>query len=148
MSPSAALADPVFRAYVGIMLGVLVGAGAILALLQFVFRIELGNVWKTYHSWLWMAPLVAVADFRRARSVHHRGNGARVLCIQGICACLRVGSRPLDDRDGFRRDCRSWSRGLGFGNWLIFVALAPVALILVLPDSAESCRAARCKGCR
>ena len=63
MSPSAALANPVFRAYVGIMVSVLIGAGAILAVLQFIFRIELGNVWKTYHSWLWMAPLVAAAVF-------------------------------------------------------------------------------------
>ena len=63
MSPSAALADPVFRAYVGIVVGVLIGAGAVLAVLQFVFRIELGNVWKTYRSWLWMAPLAAAVIF-------------------------------------------------------------------------------------
>jgi phosphatidate cytidylyltransferase len=63
MSPSAALSDPVFRAYVGIMLGVLIVAGAVLALLQFVFQIEQGSIWKTYRSWLWMAPLAALVIF-------------------------------------------------------------------------------------
>jgi hypothetical protein len=29
----------------------------LLVFLQFVLRIELGSVWKTYRSWLWMAPL-------------------------------------------------------------------------------------------
>lgn len=57
MSPSAALHDPVFRAYLGLVLGVLLGAGLVLALLHFVFRIELGSVWKTYRAWLWLAPL-------------------------------------------------------------------------------------------
>lgn len=63
MSPSAALADPVFRAYIGTVAGVLIGAGAGLALLQFVFHTELGNVWKTYRSWLWMASLAAFFIF-------------------------------------------------------------------------------------
>ena len=34
-----------------------------LALLAVVFRIELRGVWKTYLSWLWMAPLGALAIF-------------------------------------------------------------------------------------
>jgi phosphatidate cytidylyltransferase len=63
MSPSAALHDPVFRAYVGVVFGVLLGAGIVLALLQIVFRIKLGGVWKTYRSWLWMAPLAALVIF-------------------------------------------------------------------------------------
>ena len=63
MFPSAALHDPVFRVYVVMTLGVLVSAGVLLALLQFVFRIDLGGVWKTYRSWLVMAPLVALVIF-------------------------------------------------------------------------------------
>ena len=57
MSPSAALHDPVFRAYVGLVFGGLMNAGILLALLQFAFRIELGSVSRTYRSWLVMAPL-------------------------------------------------------------------------------------------
>src|SRR4029077_4889424 len=132
MSPSAALANPVFRAYVGIMIGVLVGAGAILAVLQFVFRIELGNVWKTYYSWLWMAPLVAVAVFA--------GRGPFIV---GVTALAVLSFKEFALAAGLY--CDRWmivtvSAGIvavgvaaWIGNWLIFAALAPMALILVLP---------------
>ena len=63
MSPTAALHDPIFRVYLGIVFSLLLGAGLLLALLYFVFRLELGGIWKTYRSWLWMAPLVAFAIF-------------------------------------------------------------------------------------
>ena len=132
MSPSAALANPVFSAYVGIMVGVLIGAGAILAVLQFIFRIELGNVWKTYYSWLWMAPLVAAAIFA--------GRGPFIV---GVTALAVLSFKEFALASGL--DCDRWmivtiSAGIvavgvaaWIGNWLIFAALAPVALILVLP---------------
>ena len=63
MTPGAALQDPVFRAYLGIVFGLLLAAGIVLALLRVGFRIKLSGVWKTYLSWLWMAPLAAVAIF-------------------------------------------------------------------------------------
>ncbi|HEX4664969.1 MAG TPA: phosphatidate cytidylyltransferase [Chthoniobacterales bacterium] len=63
MSPSAALHDPVFREYVGLVTALLLVVGLLLAVLQFIFRIELGSVWKTYRSWLWMAPLAALVIF-------------------------------------------------------------------------------------
>ena len=63
MSPAAALHDPVFRAYLWLLLGVLVAAGVILLLLQFVYRKRLGTVWSTYRSWLVMGPLLALAIF-------------------------------------------------------------------------------------
>jgi phosphatidate cytidylyltransferase len=63
MAPSTALHDPVFRAYLGIVFGLLFGAGILLALLRVGFRIKLNGVWKTYLSWLWMAPLAALAIF-------------------------------------------------------------------------------------
>jgi phosphatidate cytidylyltransferase len=132
MSPSAALANPVFRVYVGIMVGMLIGAGAILAVLQVVFRIGLGNVWKTYYSWLWMAPLVAVAVFAGRRPF-----------IVGVTALAVLSFKEFALASGL--DCDRWmivtvSAGIvavgvaaWIGNWLIFAALAPVALILVLP---------------
>ncbi len=63
MAPSVALQDPVFRAYLGIVFGLLLGAGILLALLCVGFRIKLSGIWKTYLSWLWMAPLAALAIF-------------------------------------------------------------------------------------
>jgi phosphatidate cytidylyltransferase len=132
MSPSAALADPVFRAYVGIVASVLVGAGAIMALLQFVFRIELGSVWKTYLSWLWMAPLAAFFIF-----------AGRWPFIIGITSLALLSFKEFALAAGLDRD--QWmiaavSAGIAavavaalIDRNLIFVVLGPVALILVLP---------------
>ncbi len=63
MSPAVAIHDPVFRAYLWLLLGLLLAAGAILALLQFIFRKQLGTIWTTYRSWLVMGPLIALAIF-------------------------------------------------------------------------------------
>ncbi|MBA2434391.1 MAG: phosphatidate cytidylyltransferase, partial [Chthoniobacterales bacterium] len=84
MSPSAALHDPVFRAYLGLVLAVLAGAGVVLALLHLVFRIELGSVWKTYWAWLWLAPLSALFLF-----------AGRVPFILGVTAVGLLGARDF-----------------------------------------------------
>ena len=84
MSPAAALHDPIFRAYLGLVLGLLVLAGIVLTILQFGFRIELGNVWKTYRSWLVMAPLAALVVF-----------AGRVPFIIGVTAVASFGFREF-----------------------------------------------------
>ena len=132
MSPSAALSNPVFRAYVGIMLGVLIGAGVVLALLQFVFRTELGNVWKTYRSWLWMAPLAATVIFA--------GRGPVII---GVTALALLSFKEFALASGLDHDrwmSAAVSAAIGavgvaalIETSLIFVAFLPVALILVLP---------------
>ena len=93
MSPSAALVDPIFRAYVGIVAGLLVGAGAVMALLHFVLRIELGNVWKTYRSWLWMAPLAAFFIF-----------AGRIPFIVGLTALALFAFREFARISGLNHD--------------------------------------------
>ena len=98
MSASAALHDPIFRAYLVIVLGVLVSAGILLALLRVLFRIELGSVWKTYFSWLWMAPLAALAIF-----------AGRVPFIIGITAVSLLGCKEFARVSGLDRD--RWMTG-------------------------------------
>lgn len=132
MSPSVALADPAFRAYVRIVLGVLLGAGAILALLQFAFRTELGSVWKTYRSWLWMAPLAAIVIF-----------AGRWPFIIGVTVVAILSFREFSLASGLDRD--RWMTGIVSAGIvavgvaalidadLAFVALVPAVLILVLP---------------
>ncbi len=61
MSPTSALHNPIFLHYIAIVATLLLIAGTVLALLQCLFRVELGSVWKTWQSWLWMAPLAALA---------------------------------------------------------------------------------------
>ncbi len=93
MSPGAALHDPVFRAYLGIVLALLVGAGFVLTLLHFVFRIELGSVWKTYRAWLWLAPLAAFFIF-----------AGRVPFILGVTAVGLLAARELMRVSGLAED--------------------------------------------
>jgi phosphatidate cytidylyltransferase len=132
MSPSAAFHDPIFRAYIAIVLGLLAGAGAGLALLQFVWRIDLGNIWKTYGSWLWMAPLAAFVIF-----------AGRVPFILGVTAVALLGFREFARVSGLRRD---WLMNSAVCIGIIavgiavlhnadfgFLPLGAVALILLLP---------------
>jgi phosphatidate cytidylyltransferase len=132
MSPIAALHDPVFRAYVGLALGLLALAGAVLAFLQFVCRFELASVWTTYRSWLWMAPLAAAVIF-----------AGRWPFIIGVAALAILAFKEFALTSGLDRD--RWMTGtvsagiLAVGvaalldTGLTFVALAPMALILIVP---------------
>jgi phosphatidate cytidylyltransferase len=132
MSPAAALHDPIFRAYLAIVLAVLSGAGALLALLQFVLRIEIGSTWKTYRSWLWMAPLAALAIF-----------AGRVPFIIAVTAVALLAFREFAQVSGLRRD---WLMSaavcvgiVGVGVAVLrdadfaFLPLGAVALILAVP---------------
>src|SRR5262249_25720122 len=53
-----ALHDPVFRLYAELAGAVLLFAGVVLALMRWVLRKNVTSIWKTYCSWLIMAPLV------------------------------------------------------------------------------------------
>jgi len=120
MSPSVALHDPVFRTYLVLVLFLLLGAGIVLALLQFVFRIELGNVWKTYRSWLWMAPLVALVIF-----------AGRIPLIIGLTIVSLFAAREFSQVSGLARD--RWMTGALFAA-ILLAALrgAPIfALVLI-----------------
>src|SRR5437899_1955111 len=58
MSPSLATHDPVFRLYAIIAVAVLVVAGSVIVFVGRVLRRNIASVWRTYSSWLIMAPLV------------------------------------------------------------------------------------------
>ena len=141
MSPSAAISDPIFRAYVGIVLGVLIVAGVVLALLQFVFHIEQGSVWKTYRSWLWMAPLAAIAIF-----------AGRTPFIIGLTALATLAFREFALISGLVRD--RWVTGvISTGivmvgivsltrSSLAAVTISMFALVLLLPILRNSAHGA------
>src|SRR5260221_5395121 len=61
--PGSALASPVFRAYLFVLVGLLVVAGAAIALLRFGFHRNVDHAWKAYRGWLIMIPLVFTALF-------------------------------------------------------------------------------------
>jgi phosphatidate cytidylyltransferase len=104
MSPSAALHDPIFRTYFGLVTCLLLVVGLLLAALQFIFRIELGAVWKTYQSWLWMAPLAALIMF-----------AGRIVFIVSVAAVALMGLREFaraSDRRRGRWKCAAVFAGL------------------------------------
>jgi phosphatidate cytidylyltransferase len=58
MSLDAAFTDPVVRLYVGVVAAILVVAGALLTLLKYGLKKEVGGVITIYRSWLIMAPIM------------------------------------------------------------------------------------------
>ncbi len=132
MSPAAALHDPVFRAYLGIVLGLLFGAGIVLAGLRFIFRIELGSVWKTYRAWLWLAPLAAFFIF-----------AGRVPFIVGVTAVGLLAAREflrVSELANDRLLSGAIYLGIGLvgvaavsGGGLAFVPALVVVLLLLVP---------------
>jgi phosphatidate cytidylyltransferase len=56
----SALADPVFRAYVFIVLGLLAVGAVVLLVLSVRFRKDVSKIWTIWRSWVVMAPLALV----------------------------------------------------------------------------------------
>jgi len=63
MSPKEALASEVFHWYVGLVVAVLVVAGATLAVLKWGFQKDVSHAARKYHGWLIMTPLVVLSLF-------------------------------------------------------------------------------------
>lgn len=63
MSPSAALASPIFLGYLAAALGLLVGAGIVLAILRWGLRRDVDHACRSYLGWLLMVPTVLGAIF-------------------------------------------------------------------------------------
>jgi phosphatidate cytidylyltransferase len=59
----AALDNPVFRGYLIVLAGLLVVAGALIAILRFGFRRNVTHAWNAYRGWLIMIPVVMAALF-------------------------------------------------------------------------------------
>ena len=120
MSPSVALHDTAFLNYLVIVLGLLFVAGIVLALLQFVFRVELGSVWKTYCGWMWMAPLVALVIF-----------AGRVPFVIGVMLVAVLAGREFSQVAGLA--CDRWMTGaLYLALLLAVLGCAPIFGLLLV----------------
>lgn len=84
MSPTAALHDPIFQAYLLIVPLTLAAGGIVLAILEYGLRKELGSIWATYRSWLAMAALGLLFVYL--------GRSAVVI---GVCLVSLAGFREL-----------------------------------------------------
>jgi phosphatidate cytidylyltransferase len=107
--------DLVFRTYVWIIGGILGGAGAILLVLRLTGRKNLEGVFRTYRSWLVMAPLALLA-IGAGRSV--------TLAFFGLLAILAV--KEFSRATGLYRDW--WMTGG------VYLGVLGVFFIAWLPD--------------
>src|SRR6266404_1961772 len=144
MSPQTALHDPVFRAYVLIVPVSLALGGAILGFLGWVLKKELGAIWKTYRSWLVMAPIGLLVVF-----------AGRVPVIVGVTLLSIFGFKEFARSSGLYRDwwmtgavyagivavgIASWvphprgeEPGAGWYGFFMAVPVFAIALILLIP---------------
>ena len=79
MSPSAALANDVFRIFALLTTGLLVVGGATIAVIRFGFGKDVTHAWDSYRGWLIMIPAIAVSIFA-GREV--------AICFFGIVAVI------------------------------------------------------------
>src|SRR5687767_5916277 len=114
MSPQVAMHDPVFRSYLIIAAVVLVVAGAILALLRWALRKDVTSLWKTYRSWLIMAPLIFGLIW-----------AGRVATIVGFSLIALVGFKEFSRATGLYRDW--WITGT------VYLGIVAIALIAIFP---------------
>ncbi len=63
MSPSAAIASPVFRFYAAVAFGLLILAGIVLAVLRWGVKKNVDHAWRSYCGWLVMIPPTILALF-------------------------------------------------------------------------------------
>jgi phosphatidate cytidylyltransferase len=141
ISPQTALHDPVFRAYLLIVPVSLALGGAILGFLSWGLNKELGPIWKTYRSWLVMAPLGLLVVF-----------AGRVPVIAGVSLLSIFAFKEFARSSGLYRD--RWMTGavyagivvVGIASWVpyppgeepgtgwygLFMAL-PVCAIALIP---------------
>lgn len=144
MSPHAALHDPVFRAYVLIVVISLASGGAVLSVLRWGCKKELGPIWSTYRSWLVMAPLGLAVVF-----------AGRIPTIIGVTLLAIFGFKEFARASGLYRDwwmtgavyagiCtvgiaslmphpRGEEPGPGWYGFFVAVPVFAIALILLIP---------------
>jgi phosphatidate cytidylyltransferase len=144
MSPSRALHDPIFRAYLWIIFVSLLGGGMVLGILHFGLKKNLGAIWSTYRSWLIIAPLGLAVVF-----------AGRVPTIVGVTLLALFGFKEFARASGLYRDWwmtgaayagiitvgiaslmphpRGEEPGTGWHGFFVAVPVFAIALILIVP---------------
>jgi phosphatidate cytidylyltransferase len=144
MSPEIALRDPVYRAYLCIVPISLAIGGVILGVLQWGLGKQLGPIWKTYRSWLIMAPIGLAIVF-----------AGRAPAIVGITLLAIFAFKEFARASGLYRDWwmtgavyagiiavglaslmphpRGQEPGTGWYGLFVAVPVFAIALILLIP---------------
>jgi phosphatidate cytidylyltransferase len=121
LSFQTAWQSPVFRTYVAIAMVVLVVAGGVLAVMQWVLRKNVAPIWRTYRSWLVMAPALLILLA-----------AGRVPTIIGFTILAVIGFKEFARATGLYRD---W--------WMVSAAYAGIiavgmSCLMPQPEGEES----------
>jgi phosphatidate cytidylyltransferase len=120
MSPSNALHDPIFLAYLRIVFVSLIVGGIALGVLHWGFRKDLGSIWSTYRSWLVMAPIGLAVVF-----------AGRIPTILGVTVLAIFGFKEFARASGLYRDW--WMTGAVYAG----IVAAGLASFLSQPQRLE-----------
>lgn len=115
MFPAAAFQSEIFRLYFFIIVGSLLVAGVVLALLTWSFGKDVRSVWTTYRSWLVMAALVIGVVF-----------AGRVAAIVFFSLLAIFGFKEFARATGLYRDW--WMTGAAY------LAIASVGIVTLITD--------------
>jgi phosphatidate cytidylyltransferase len=115
MSPNQALHNPIFRAYLLIVIAILVVAALVLVILQKAMHRNLRSVWTTYRGWLAMVPLVTGCIF-----------AGRGTVIVGSTLLAVFGFKEFAKATGLYRDW--WMTGA------VYAAIAAVSYASFMDD--------------
>ncbi len=144
MSPQVALRDPIFLSFCRVVAISLIAGGFVLGLLRWGFKKDVGTMWKTYCSWLIMAPLGLAVIF-----------AGRVPVIVGVTLLAIFGFKEFARASGVYRDWwmtgavyagiltvgiasimphpRGDEPGTGWYGFFVAVPVFAIALILIIP---------------
>ena len=114
MSIEAALNNPIFLTYLAIVGGILVFAGVVLGVLTLRGK-DVSPIWKTYHGWLIMIPLVFGMIFL-----------GRVATIIGVTLLAIFGFKEFARATGLYEDW--WFTGI------VYVAIVALGVACVVTD--------------
>ena len=115
MSPTAALASDVFRIYLILIVAILVVAGAVLAVLRWGLRRDVGHAWKAYRGWLVMVPLLVGPIFL--------GRAATILFVTLVSI---FGFKEYARATGLYRD---WVM-----TTVVYLGIVAVGVVSLVPD--------------
>jgi phosphatidate cytidylyltransferase len=144
MLPQIALHDPVFLSYFRIVFVSLALGGVVLGILRWGLKKEIDAMWRTYCSWLIMAPLSLAVIF-----------AGRIPTIIGITLLAIFGFKEFARASGLYRDWwmtgavyagiltvgiasimphpRGEEPGTGWYGFFVAVPVFAIALILIIP---------------
>jgi len=115
MTPETALHNPVYRAYLCIVLISLAVGGIVLGFLGWGLRKELGAIWRTYCSWLIMAPVGLAIVF-----------AGRIPTIVGVTLLAIFAFKEFARASGLYRDW--WMTGA------VYAGIIAVGIACLMPD--------------